>query len=92
MKAIRTNETNAVLGVSPGQAAAGVKPLPYRRAPGEVASHWILTEADLDALVKNGGIVTLVVWADTHPPLSLCVEPDLKVAVKLDEPDRIADA
>lgn len=93
MTPIRTDQTNAVLGVSEDQKAQGVKPLPYVAAEGEVTSQWLLTEADLDALVKNGGIVSVTVWGRTHPPLSLHVEPDLKACVILpdgDKPARIA--
>ena len=91
MTPIRTNETNAVLAVSPEQAAQGVKPLPYVQAEGEVTSQWLLTPEEIDALVENGGIVSVTVWGKTHPPLSLHVEPKIKACVRLPEGDKPAE-
>jgi hypothetical protein len=81
MTPIRTNKTNDVLGVSPKQAAAGVRPLPIERGdkdedPPTVASDWVLSDQDIEALKANGGIVTIRLWGKTHPPLALVVDPD----------------
>lgn len=58
MKAIRTNQTTSILGAGENE---NCNDLPIRRAGGMVDSHWIMTDADLEALVENGGIVTLSV-------------------------------
>jgi hypothetical protein len=82
MIAIRTNQTNDVLGAG-GNANCGDLPIHRRPVPdgltsAGIVSSWVLTDEDLEALKLNGGVISLDVRAPTHSPLVLFVDPEVR--------------
>lgn len=76
---ITTTDTNDTL--RPAKTAPKtVEPLPICREPHCITSHWQLTAEDIEALNKNGGIVSFTYLGPTHSPIMLAVDKNLRRA------------
>ena len=72
---VPTNQTNDVLlaGNNPN-----TRDLPIVRDPRSVSSTWQLTKEDVTAINANGGLITITVVGNTHPPLIMVVDNDVR--------------
>jgi len=74
---VKTNQSNAVLKPAKGTEAS-VSPLPVARDPRSVTSTWQLTKDDVALINSNGGLISISIVGQTHPPLFMHVEPDVR--------------